>query len=207
MEIYPVLLLRLLLASLIFGAMMGVLYDAIRIQRVLLGISRYTDAVKAPVFCPKFCPPKKKKTSGRASEGAKYICLVLQDVIFCFTVGALLAVLLFYQNNGEFRGFVLAGAAVGFLAYYFTIGKLVIWASEYVVFAVKTAVLYLVYYLTFPFIAAARFLGTRIGRLLERLRQKRREKACHRYHRKRYQEWLALSQRGFLESAWMESEK
>lgn len=207
MEIYPILLFRLLLASLLLGVIMGGLYDVLRIQRVLLGISRYTEAADAPIFRPKFCTPKKKKMSGRASQMIKYICLVLQDVIFCFTVGILLAVLLFYQNNGEFRGFVLAGAAVGFFAYYFTIGKLVIRASEYVVFALKTAMLYLVYYVTLPFVAAARFLVTRVGRLLEKLRQRRWEKACRRYHAKRYQEWLALSEWGFLEPELTEREK
>ena len=207
MEISPTSLLRLLLASLVFGAIMGVLYDCIRIQRVLLGISRYTEAASAPIFCPKVWKNPKRRTPSRVCVIAKCGCLVFQDVAFCLTGSVLLSVLLFYQNNGEFRGFVLIGAAFGFLAYYFTVGKLVIRVSEYVVFAIKTALLYVVYYTMLPFIAAGRFLVTRVGHIAEELRRKKREKRILRHHAKVCEELLALSRNGFLGAQWAETEK
>ena len=207
MEINPTSLFRLLLASLIFGAIMGVLYDCIRIQRVLFGISRYTDAANTPIFCPKLWKPREKRIPEKARDFFKHGVLVLQDMVFCLTVGVLLSVLLFYRNNGEFRGFVLIGVVLGFSAYYFTVGKLVIRVSEYLVFAIKTAMLYAIYYITLPFITAGRFLVVHVGGFVERQRQKRKEKAVDRYHRRTSEELLVLSKRGFLGKQWMEKEK
>lgn len=207
MEINPISLFRLLLASLIFGAIMGGLYDCIRIQRVLLGISRYTEAANAPIFCPKLWKKREKRMPKSSCDLIKRGFLVLQDIAFCLTVGVLLSVLLFYQNNGEFRGFVLVGVATGFLAYYFTVGKLVIRISEYLVFAIKTAILYVIYYTTLPFIVAGRFVVVHVGRFVDRQRQKRKEKKIDRYHRRTSEELLVLSKQGFLGPQWMEKEK
>lgn len=207
MEIYPELLFRLLLASLLFGAGIGVLYDLIRIQRVMLGMSRYTAAASAPVFCPKFAIPKIRKAPRKISRVLKHALLIAQDLFFCVTVGILLSVLLFYRNNGEFRGFVLVGVLLGFAVYYFTVGRLVIHASEYVVFALKTAVLYAVYYVSFPFIAAGRFLITKISRLVRRCRDRRYEKVVRRYHLAKSRELLTAAQDGFLEKGWEANEK
>ncbi len=206
MEVYPSALWRLLLASLLFGSGIGVLYDCIRIQRVLLGISRYTKAENVPVFCPSFLKMRKKR-AGKGKKIAKFVCLVLQDILFCLSVGILLSILLFYRNDGVFRGFVLIGAAVGFAAYYFTVGRLVIGASEYIVFALRTAFLYLVYYVSLPFIALGRFLLARIGGAVKRIREKRQERVQKQYHAKVCHEMLALSSQGFLKNGWTENEK
>ena len=206
MEISPSALWRLLLASLLFGIGMGVLYDCIRIQRVLLGISRYTKAESAPVFCPAFLRMRKKRT-GKWKKLAKFVCLVLQDILFCLSVGILVSILLFYRNDGVFRGFVLVGATVGFVVYYFTVGRLIISISEYIVFALRTAFLYFVYYVSYPFITLGRLLVTKISTAVKRVREKRCERKRIAYHTRVCSEMLALSSQGFLEKGWKENEK
>ena len=119
--------------------------------------------------------------------------------MFCLIFGVALALLMFSHNDGEFRGFAVIGAAVGFAAYYFTVGKWVICASEYVVFAIKTLILYAVYYVTLPFLSLARFLGKRIGKLVRRVVDAAREKRIARYHTAERERLLSKAQGGFLE--------
>ena len=181
MGIDPALLFRLLAVSLLAGVAMGVLYDVLRIGRVMLGMSRYTEAADAPLFCPKFYKPRCKKSGKGVSHAFKNVLLILQDFFFCLTAGVVIALLLFSHNNGEFRGFVFLGLVVGFTVYYFTVGRLVIRASEYVVFALKTLFLYAVYYLTLPFITFGRFAAKHVGGTIRRRREKRRERKIRLY--------------------------
>lgn len=206
MEIYPSALWRLLLASFLLGVGMGALYDCIRIQRVLFGICRYTKAANAPAFCPTFLKVRNKR-AGKGKEIIKAFFLVLQDVVFCLAAGILVSILLFYRNDGVFRGFVLIGAALGFVAYYFTVGRLVISASEYIVFAIRTAFLYVVYYVSLPFIRLGRFSVERIGGAIQRAREKRLERIRASYHARVCREMLALSEKGFFEKELAEREK
>ena len=199
MGVSPALLFRLLAVSLLVGAAMGVLYDVLRIGRVMLGMSRYTAAASAPLFCPKFYRPRGKKGDKRVFRIFKQVLLIVQDFLFCLAVGSAIALLLFSRNNGEFRGFVFLGLIIGFVAYYFTVGQLVIRASEYVVFAIKTLFLYAAYYLTLPFITFFRFAITHIGGAIRRYREKRREKKIRHYTKAKQQTLTLAAQKGFLE--------
>lgn len=201
MGIDPALLFRLLVASLLAGAAMGVLYDVIRIGRVMLGMSQYTAAADAPLFCPKFLKPREKSPHRRLSRLVKGGLLIAQDFLFCLTAGVVIALLLFSHNNGEFRGFVPIGVAVGFAAYYFTVGRLVIRASEYVVFAIKTLFLYAVYYLTLPFISLGRFVIKHIGNAIRKARAKKRERKIARFTGTAYKSLLQAAENGFLSQA------
>ena len=110
----------------------------------------------------------------------------------------MIALLLFSHNNGEFRGFVPVGMIVGFVAYYFTVGQLVIRASEYVVFAIKTVFLYAVYYVTLPFISLGRFAVKHIGNAIRKARAIKREKKIARFTGTAYRSMLQAAEHGFL---------
>ena len=198
MGINPTLLLRLLAASVIVGMALGLVYDVLRICRVMMGMSRYTAAASAPIFCPRFYKPRRKMGCSRVSDFVKSAVLIAQDFFFCVTFGIAVALLLFSRNGGEFRGFVLLGALLGFAAYYFTVGRLVIRASEYVVFAIRTALLYAVYYVTLPFIAAIRFVGRHVMNMVNARAAKRREKRIARYTKAEEQNMIRLAENGFL---------
>ena len=198
MQVQPIELFRLLMSSFMVGVALGVLYDVLRIGRVLIGMNHYTSAATVPVFCPKFCKRREKKSRTRFVKIHFNILLGVQDIFFCLTMGAAVAVLLFYHNNGEFRGFVIIAILAGFAVYLMTVGKLVINASEYVVFAVKTAILYIVYYMTWPFIALFRLLLNQARRIVVRIQSRREKKQIARYHAKHIQLLTELATTGFL---------
>ena len=198
MQIQPIELFRLLMSSFMVGVALGVLYDMLRIGRVLIGMNHYTSAATVPVFCPKFCKRREKKSRTRFVTILLNILLGVQDILFCLTMGAAAAVLLFYHNNGEFRGFVIIAILAGLAVYLMTVGKLVINASEYVVFAVKTAILYIVYYMTWPFIALFRLLLNQARRIVARIQSRREKKQIARYHAKHIQLLTELAATGFL---------
>ena len=198
MQVQPIELFRLLMSSFMVGVALGVLYDVLRIGRVLIGMNHYTSAATVPVFCPKFCKRREKKSRTRFVTILLNILLGVQDILFCLTMGAAAAVLLFYHNNGEFRGFVIIAILAGLAVYLMTVGKLVINASEYVVFAVKTAILYIVYYMTWPFIALFRLLLNQARRIVARIQSRREKKQIARYHAKHIQLLTELAATGFL---------
>ena len=207
MQVQPIALFRLLMSSLAVGIALGVLYDVLRVGRVLIGMNHYTSAATVPAFCPKFCKRRERKSKPRLVMILFNILLVTQDIVFCLTAGAAAAVLLFYHNNGEFRGFVIIAILVGLAAYLLTVGKLVIRASEYVVFAVKTAILYIVYYTTWPFIALFRLLLNQARRIVAHIQSKREQKQIARYHVKHIQYLTELAANGFLSHEKMQNKK
>lgn len=198
MQVQPIELFRLLMSSFMVGVALGVLYDVLRIGRVLIGMNHYTSAATVPAFCPKFCKRREKKSRTRFVTILLNILLGVQDILFCLTMGAAASVLLFYHNNGEFRGFVIIAILAGLAVYLMTVGKLVINASEYVVFAVKTAILYIVYYMTWPFIALFRLLLNQARRIVARIQSRREKKQIARYHAKHIQLLTELAATGFL---------
>ena len=169
----PLSLLSLLLSSLASGVVLGVLYDVIRISRVLLGVNHYVTAIEKKNACPKLCQRQRKQKRPRLVAALFQIVLAVQDILYCLTIGAVAAVLMFYHNNGVFRSFVIVGILLGIVAYLLTVGKLVIRASEYVVFSIKRVTLYVVYYTSWPFVALFRVTYRAIAGILAR--QKRGE--------------------------------
>ena len=198
MEIYPNLLLRLFLASLFVGGLLGIVYDVMRISRVLMGINRYREAAKAPLFRPHFYKPRDPKPQRKAWKALKWAVVAVQDFAFCLFGGVCISLLLFSHNNGEFRGMVLVGVIVGFFSYYLTLGKLLIASSEYVVFALRTVALYAVYYLTKPIIFGVRKIVTWILGAAKRISQKQRTRRIEKYNRSERAKIWERAGNGFL---------
>lgn len=179
--------------------MLGALYDTLRLTRVLLGVCHYADFSKrSSVPCPF---PKRRTRSRKRPAVFRDVLLVMQDLLFCLAAGAVVMILLFYGNDGGFRGFVLLGLVSGFLLYYATIGALVVRASEYLIFWLKTAVLYAVFYLTRPAVFLARLLRRGAKRLFERTMLWR----LRRYDAKKKKNLLEMSEKGFVGLDWIEN--
>lgn len=99
--------------SIPLGALLGVLYDLVRLGRLLLGIT-----VQSPFG---------KKGVRR---WIAYILAALGDFFFCTAAGAVLCVFFFLTGDGRMRGYGLLGAALGFYCYYQTLGRLIIALAE-----------------------------------------------------------------------------
>ena len=94
MKIFPFSLLTLLFSSALCGALVGLIYDFF--DRLFF--------------------------FGRKSETKKYLYVIKKialDFIFCCFSACIICILLFYYNNGDFRGFACLGFAMGWMSYLF----------------------------------------------------------------------------------------
>lgn len=95
-------ILSLILKSFFIGAMLGLLYECVRVVKMLLGIER----------------------AGRGGKILLFVYLFFTDLAFCLLF-ALSAVLLTYNvSGGVFRGCVYVCMVLGLVIYRLTLGRL-----------------------------------------------------------------------------------
>jgi hypothetical protein len=155
------LLSGLLLHSLIAGVIMGVIYDVIRLGKMLLGVEYgvYRERVGF--------------TFKNAVTSAVTIC---SDVIF-WLLFALCAVSLTYTlSGGVFRGLVYIGMLSGLCVYYFTLGKLTLKISSKISKVVKKTVRALIKIILIPlraiFCVFVRLYRLTIGKIIVKIKER-----------------------------------
>lgn len=201
MEISPVALSWLTLQAFLLGILLGVLHDANRLVRVICGVhyseKRFQALYARPL--PVVHRPIRTREAGRLRRGGLAVLILLQDILF-FVAAAIGIVLIQYEHNsGRFRLFVLIAAVVGFLLYYFTVGKLVMLLSEGIVFCLKAAVCIVLGTISRPFRAIFRFFVKKIKIFISNLKiviEKRQKKL---YNKNRRLQLLKKAEHGFLE--------
>ncbi len=152
MEISLASQLFVFIASVILGLVLGALYDVIRIIRALLGISyinRFTQRLKELRLALIKNPLFKEGAHSRTFDS---IIIFVTDVVYFLAVTLALMIYIYHMNSGIVRWYIFAGAIVGMLMYYVTIGRLVISVSEYIVFFLKVIFSYLSFFISRPFI-------------------------------------------------------
>lgn len=113
-------LAEILLYSFLLGIFLGVVYDLFRIRRQLFSIGS-------------------AKKAANVQETTNRICLIedviifFEDVFYSIICSVVVCIFLFYVNHGRFRVIALVGAGLGFLVYYKTVGRLVLFCSEKIV--------------------------------------------------------------------------
>lgn len=160
-------LLFALLYSLAFGGLLHLVYDGIRIARVLCGVryhggmSERLRACRLPLLPPGFAtrPPR------RAGERLRAVFVFLTDVLFCLLSSFLFSLFVYWQNDGEFRAILLVGAALGFAVWHITLGRLIVAASETVAFFLRVLAFYLFLLVRVPVLLLLRSLW-RVARLI-----------------------------------------
>ncbi len=108
--------LKIMLFAAFFGCIFGFLYDIIKIIRMLAK----TESAK--------------KFTNRVYEA---IFVHTTDVLFMLFLAISFCIFLFYYNCGRFRWYFLFSFIVGFMCYYFSIGKLVCKISSKIVNVIK----------------------------------------------------------------------
>ncbi|MBO5415807.1 MAG: spore cortex biosynthesis protein YabQ [Clostridia bacterium] len=199
MEISPYMLTLLLIYSFLFGMSAGALNDINRIIRALMGI-RYSAksferlySIKLP-FVGVLERGSEKK---RVKRWIEAVLIFLQDILLFAYLGCGTVILNYYLNRGQFRLYTIAAVAAGFAIYYFTLGKLVIFLSEGIIFFVRAAVRIILYLVSRPFV----YLGRVVVKILRTLRKKIAsgiaKKRIMRYNKTKRRELLELSRKGF----------
>ena len=152
MEISQGSLAWLYLCAMALGAVLGFVYDLLRITRVFFGVqySRRGRGTLSKQKLPLLKPRQKKK-----ENPALGIVIFFEDFLFCVFCGIAMILLFYVCNNGKIRYSVFPVAAGGFLCYRGTLGKLVMLFSEVIAFALETLFRYAFFFLSFPIL----FLG------------------------------------------------
>ena len=147
MEISQLGFVLLAMYSVCFGIILGVIYDIIRIQRMLLG-AEYGEIdkgkidfrnIKLPIINKKAYSVKFDKISRRFLD----IYIAVGDVMFASMCGVAVVLVAYAYNSGRVRLVIYLGLLFGFLTYYFTVGRLVMRISHFMGFALRSILVYL----------------------------------------------------------------
>ena len=200
MGISPIRLFYLLLASFSFGVGMGGVYDIHRILRVFFGVryskKRPSELLHRPL--PILRRPLGEIRQRRWSRALLSILIFLQDVFFFCLAGVGIVILNYAYNDGQLRFYTVIALFLGFFLYYFTIGKLVISLSEWIVFFLRAVCAILFFLLSAPLIKLFSLLWRGMKKIRSNLQKalaKRRKKV---YNINKEKACLTAADRGFL---------
>ena len=168
----------------VVGACLGGVYDLVRLSRAMVGICysrrfahRLVHLSLPLVGC--VTPPDRPKRKRRELFLNLYVAL--GDILFFLIASVTFTVFLYHANNGILRWYFVAGMVGGFVFYYMTLGKLVLIASELIVFILRAAVAYLGYFLLRPVCKLLRLLRLAVYRLARSIGQRYRVYAMRKY--------------------------
>ena len=199
MEISPYLLTLLLIHSFLFGAFLGILNDVSRIVRVFCGVS-YSQKSFRSLYArelPLIHRPLVRKENGKIKERALAVLIFFQD-LFLFAIAGVGTVLLQYQyNSGRLRFFCLPVMVVGFLLYYFTVGKCVMLISEGIVFVIRATVLILGSILLHPFVKIFHFFVKKLKKIARKIQFLIAKITKMLYNKHKKKEYMRMAERGF----------
>lgn len=168
MEISPILLFTLLFYSFVWGIMIGVLNDINRILRTLIynenispRMQKYYD-IKLPLVNFTL---RDRLSSKKKIKPTYTLLLFVQDlgIVLVYVIGLLF--LNYSLNKGNFRFFTVITSVIGILLYYFTAGKLIFSLSEFICFAIKVTVTFILFVIFSPFV----YILTKIQKIFEKI--------------------------------------
>ena len=196
MEISPYMLTLLLVYSFLFGAFAGALNDAGKIFRALLFGTGSAERQR------KLCDIKlilvgklPQKRESKALPIIVFIC----DVLLFLCVGCGIAILNYYFNKGQMRLYTITAVAVGFLFYYFTIGKIISFLSDYLVFFLRAVTAIALKLFLTPFAIAFGTLKKIFLLLVRKIVFALEKKSMIRYNEREVRHLGKLSERGFTQ--------
>lgn len=138
MEISQTQYLYIILYSLIIGFSLGIIYDIFRIRRIAFNTREIKNGSKRAFI-----------------EG---IVIFFEDIAFSIFTGLALTVFIFHANEGKIRWFSIIFAAVGFFIYYFTLGKLVMMFSEFIIRCIRIFISFVVHRILIPCVLFLSFI-------------------------------------------------
>lgn len=125
--------------SLIIGALLGIVYDIFRIQRITMA----SDVKHLQII--------------------KDIIIFIEDIIFSVISAVVIIIMIFHVNNGRIRWFALFGAGIGFLIYYHTAGRIVMICSERIIafirYCIRMIKRFIYKFFIYPIISAVKFIA------------------------------------------------
>ena len=124
-----------MLYSVIFGLFEGLLYTLIKVLRIAVGVSRgrsnSLDILKINNKLPKI---KIKIPIGIL----KAVFIHILDILYFIISASAFSVFVLYFNHGRIRWYLLLSVCLGFIIWYHSLGRLIMFISEYLVSIIKT---------------------------------------------------------------------
>lgn len=200
MEISPIRLFFLLISSFFLGLGVGVLYDIHRMLRVLLGV-RYTKNRPTKFFLqplPIVKRPLREIRCGKVKNTFLTIVIFCQDVFLCCASAVGIVILNYAFNDGRFRFYTVVALLIGFLLYYFTLGKLVIFLSEWIVFFLRAAFAIFFYLLSRPVVIFFNFLGKNVKKMRSNIQKTIANQRKKVYNINKVKNCFGAAEHGFL---------
>ena len=161
MEISPIRIFYMAVASLAFGMLVGVFNDVNRILRMLLGQDynnkriEFIHNIHLPISKRKIGFLTQCKWKGRIFK----ITVFFQDILLFSASAVGIALLNYYFNNGRARIFTPLAVIAGFLFYYFTVGKAILLISDVLVTFIRLLFLTFFEVLNYPITYFVKFFG------------------------------------------------
>lgn len=173
MYLSQVAIARLYLWSFLTGAMLGAVYDCLRLSRLLPGgvPPCRLRAGKLPLLG--LLPPPKQKSAIK-------LLLFAEDVCFCLFAGVAVILLFYEAFDGKLRPSAGIVIAVGFGAFHVGLGRLAKRAAAWLGFFLELVVRYLCYFALLPVVLLRRLIAYR--------RRVRERRARERYTAKKFKE-------------------
>ncbi len=192
----------LLIASAIFGMTVGVVMDLHRLIRVCFGV-KYSGKSLQKLYekpLPILRRPMRMGKKTRFKSVLLQVLIFFQDVILLVFAAVGITVLNYWLNQGRFRFYTVAAVVIGFLAYYFTIGKLVMLLSEGIVFFLRATLTILFILMSRPIVIFVEFFGKiakKMSKNIQNALAKKRKRVYNKHNRKRM---LQQASQGFLQN-------
>jgi len=200
MEISPILLLWLLVASLAFGVGMGVLTDLHRLVRVGLG-ARYSQKTLKWLYekpLPVVGHPLRRRARGKLSRIALPILTFVQDLLWFVIAAVGIAILNYWFNQGRFRLFTVLAMLVGFAVYELMIGKLVMRVSESIMDCVRAIGCVLFALISRPIVRFVDFFVNFAKKIVKKVQNTLAKKRIRVYNKNKKKDVLRQAEQGFL---------
>ncbi len=140
--------------SMIPGIFIGFLYDCFRIFRIgNIAKQSRIGSLYNKKMPPRSSPQTNVKISFfvKLSDFSKKSSLFFQDILFWIFVGIIEIVYIFQSNNGELRLYSLFFSILGFVVYYNTIGKIVMYFAKHIFLLVRFILVWIGFVCYYPF--------------------------------------------------------
>ena len=197
MRIFPIEMFRWTVYALLCGVAMGILYDVLRLSRVMLGY-RYISS-RSAIINNGFTQRFRNKNSIDISQKALFrVILFFEDVFFVCIYAILFELLLFYGNSGEFRIVFLIAILLGFFVYYFSLGRITILFFEVWVIYLRSLIGYALYYVLLPIRFITRKMLDILKKIIAFLKMTLENILIKRYNKKERTLLLELSKKGMI---------
>lgn len=168
------------LYSVITGAFLGLAYDIVRIGRVLVGLRSGAVSSKLEGKCLPLVG-EYRRPQGKLGRIFGDVFVFVGDILYFLFASAVFCVFVFHANHGNGRWFLVAGCALGFCAYFFTVGKLVMAFSDAIRFVLVSIFLYIRYILLLPVKLGAKYIARPLVQKLSHQAAKRRTNRCEKH--------------------------